>query len=72
MPRRLVDRFHPGDVIEVLFAAEDAEGEWRPARVLALQHPGVWVRSVEDGKLWFVTNGQHIRPVSPGPRPAAS
>lgn len=72
MPRRLVDRFGPGDVVEVLFATEDAEGEWRLARVLALQHPGVWVRTVEDGKLWFVTNGQRIRPLSPAPRPAAS
>lgn len=60
MAQRLVERFRAGDAVEVFF--QDDEGEaWRPARVAALQHPGVWVQT-EDRRLWFVTNSKRIRP----------
>jgi hypothetical protein len=58
VPARLAEVYQPGDLVEIYFA--DAE-EWRPGVVLALQPPAVWVRT-EDGGLWFVTNGQRIRP----------
>ena len=57
MPARLAELYRPGDRVEVYFT--DAE-EWRPGVVLALQPPGVWVRT-EDGAAWFVTNGRRIR-----------
>ena len=58
MPARLTELYHAGDAVEVYFAAAE---EWRPGVVVALQHPGVWVRT-ENGAVWFVTNGQRIRP----------
>jgi hypothetical protein len=62
MAQRLVDLYRVSDPVEILF--EDEEGaEWRPARVVALQHPGVWVLT-EDRRLWFVTNGTRIRAAS--------
>lgn len=64
MPRRLVEIYHPGDRVEILFVAEE-ESAWRPARVVALQHPGVWAETA-DGRRWFVTNGRHIRPATHG------
>jgi hypothetical protein len=62
MPPRLVDVFHPGDAVQILMDDERGEG-WRGGTVVALQHPGVWVRT-EEGGLWFVTNSRHIRPAS--------
>ncbi len=59
MARRLVDVYRPGDRVEVFFSDETSE-EWRPAEIVALQHPGVWART-SDGKVWFVTNGRHVR-----------
>jgi hypothetical protein len=71
MAQRLVEIYQPGEVVEVFFAgAEDSK--WRPARVLGSQHPGVWVQTEGDRRLWFVTNGKRIRPLSPGPHPEAS
>jgi hypothetical protein len=60
MPPRLTDIYRPGDAVDVLLGGEIGE-EWRPGQVLALQHPGVWVRTAK-GQLWFVTNGRRIRP----------
>ena len=72
MARRLVDTYRQGEDVEVYFAFDDEEGEWRRARVMALQHPGVWVTTEIDQKLWFVTNGKRIRQLNRGPRPEAS
>jgi hypothetical protein len=58
VPARLAELYRPGDPVEVYFAAAE---EWRRGVVVALQPPGVWVRT-EDGAIWFVTNGQRIRP----------
>jgi hypothetical protein len=65
MAQRLVDTYRLDDPVEVLFQDEIAE-EWRPARIIALQHPGVWVLT-DDRRLWFVTNGKRIRPQVPSP-----
>ncbi len=62
MARRLIETYQIGNPVEILF--EDEEGdEWRPARIVALQHPGVWAQTA-DRRVWFVTNGKRIRPVS--------
>jgi hypothetical protein len=58
VPARLTELYRPGDPVEVYFAATE---QWLPATVLGHQPPGVWVR-VEDGRVWFVTNGKRIRP----------
>jgi hypothetical protein len=63
--QRLVETYRIGDAVEVFFQDEVAE-EWRPARVVALQHPGLWVIT-EDRRVWFVTNGKRIRPQVPSP-----
>ena len=65
MAQRLVETYRIGDSVEVFFQDEVAE-EWRPARVVALQHPGLWAIT-EDRRLWFVTNGKRIRPQVPSP-----
>jgi hypothetical protein len=62
MAQRLVDRYRLDEIVEVLFQDEIAD-EWRPARVVALQHPGVWVLT-DDRRVWFVTNGKRIRPIT--------
>ena len=62
MAERLVDIYDVAVAVEVFFAGE-GEAEWRPGVVVALQHPGVWVRTMADGGVWFVTNGRRIRPV---------
>jgi hypothetical protein len=59
MPQRLVDTYRVGDAVEV-FLGGPTEGAWHAARVLALQHPGVWVQTA-DGGGWFVTNSRRIR-----------
>jgi hypothetical protein len=58
VPARLAELYRPGDAVEVYFAAVE---EWRTGVVVALQPPGVWVRT-EDGAVWYVTNGRRIRP----------
>jgi len=65
--QRLVETYRIGDSVEVFFQDEEDE-EWRPARVVALQHPGLWVIT-EDRRLWFVTNGKRIRAREPYPQP---
>ena len=65
MAQRLIDTYQPEQLVEVLFTVED-ETEWRRARVVALDHPGIWVRTEADKKLWFVTNGKRIRPWQQG------
>jgi len=65
--QRLVETYRIGDSVEVFFQDEEDE-EWRPARVVALQHPGLWVIT-EDRQLWFVTNGKRIRAREPYPQP---
>lgn len=63
MAARLAELYGPGDAVEVYFSAAE---EWHPGAVIALQHPGVWVRT-EDGAAWFVTNGRRIRPAGQEP-----
>ena len=65
MAQRLVDTYRHDEAVEVLFQDEEGD-EWRPARVVALQHPGVWALT-DDRRLWFVTNGKRIRPQIPSP-----
>jgi len=65
--QRLIDTYRPDDPVEILFRDEEGD-EWRAGRVVALQPPGVWVLT-EDRRLWFVTNGKHIRPKIPSPPP---
>ena len=60
MAQRLVDTYRLDETVEVLFQDEEGD-EWRPAHVVALQHPGVWVLT-DDRRVWFVTNGKRIRP----------
>jgi len=60
--QRLVETYQIGDSVEVFFQDEIAD-EWRPARVVALQHPGVWVLT-DDRRVWFVTNRKRIRPIT--------
>jgi hypothetical protein len=38
------------------------EAGWQPGQVVAHDHPGLWV-AVTNGRLWFVTNRRHIRPL---------
>lgn len=63
MAQRLTETYRIGDPVEIFFQDEE-DDEWRVGRVVALQHPGLWVLT-EDRRLWFVTNGKHIRPCAP-------
>ena len=63
MAQRLVEIYKSGDLAEVLLRGQDAE-EWCKAVVRGLDYPGVWVQT-EDRRLWFVTNGRRIRPMTP-------
>jgi hypothetical protein len=63
--QRLVDTYRLDEPVEVFFQGEEGD-EWRPARVVALQHPGLWALT-DDRRLWFVTNGKRIRPQFPSP-----
>ncbi|MEZ4766989.1 MAG: hypothetical protein R2844_00990 [Caldilineales bacterium] len=60
MPPRLSDLYKRGDPVKICFEAE-GDLQWRPARVLGPQPPGLWVQT-PDGRHWFVTNGRRIRP----------
>ena len=62
MAQRLVDTYRLDEMVEVFFQDEVAE-EWRPARIVALQHPGLWVDH-RGPPAWFVTNGKRIRSIS--------
>lgn len=59
MPPRLSETYQPGDQVEIVLEV-NGEGRWLPGRVLAHQHPGLWVRT-GDGSRWFVTNTRRIR-----------
>lgn len=62
MRRRLVERFGVNVAVQVYFPARD---EWVDGVVVRHQHPAIWVRTWEDGRVreWFVTNGARVRPV---------
>jgi hypothetical protein len=67
MPPRLTELYRLGESVEVFF--EDASGgRWVAGRIVAHQHPGVWVET-SDARLWFVTNGKHIRSLPNVPAP---
>ena len=66
MAQRLVDTYRLDETVEVFFQDEEGEEAWRPARVVGLQHPGVWVLT-GDRRAWYVTNGKRIRPQFPSP-----
>lgn len=66
MVKRLVEVYQIGDPVEIFFQNEESD-EWRSARIMALQHPGVWAMTA-DCRLWFVTNGKRIRPLPPSAR----
>jgi hypothetical protein len=56
MAQRLIERYQVGDLVEITF--DDVH--WQPATVRQQQHPGLWVQTT-DGRIWYVTNTQHIR-----------
>jgi hypothetical protein len=68
--RRLIETYRIGNPVEILFE-DEAGDEWRSARVVALQHPGVWVIT-DDRRLWFVTNGKRIQSSTLTPHPESS
>jgi len=63
MPPRLAELYEPGVAVEI-FLADEAGEMWRGGVVRGAQHPGLWVQT-EDRRLWFVTNGRRIRPMTP-------
>ncbi len=62
MAQRLVERFQPGDHVEIYFPSP--QDTWLPGRVVRQEHPGLWVETT-GGHLWFVTNNRRIWPVMP-------
>lgn len=58
--RRLIDRFQPGDAVEITFAG-DVRARWFAGQVVDLDTPGIWVQLV-DGRRFYVTNTRRIRP----------
>ena len=56
MKKRLVELFQAGDAVEITHG----DGVWRTARVVKLEHPGVWVVTA-DGQYWFVTNKTRMK-----------
>lgn len=59
MPKRIYEQYAPGEIVEVTFS-DLAAKQWQPARVLALEPPGIWVQTA-DGARWFMTNTYRIR-----------
>lgn len=59
MPKRIYEQYAPGETVEVTFSDLVAK-QWQPARVLALEPPGIWVQTT-DGARWFMTNTYRIR-----------
>jgi SAM-dependent methyltransferase len=57
MAQRLVDRYQPGDRVEVRFPPPI--DDWLPGRVVRRDHPGLWVET-DEGHQWFVTNSRRI------------
>ncbi len=66
--KRLVELYPVGTPVEIVFVVDEVE-TWRAGEVVGHQYPAVWVRTDEDRRLWFVTNGKRIRPTM---RPAGS
>lgn len=62
MAKRLSERFTINQLVEVYFAQS---GSWLPGQILRFEAPGVWVQTVVDGRIWFVTNGRRIRAYEP-------
>lgn len=58
MTRRLVERFEVGAFVDVQVTTP-AGAVWVPGRVVAHDHPAVWVEAA--GARLFVTNGNRIR-----------
>lgn len=54
--KRLVELYPIGTAVQILLA----DGEWVNGRVVAHQHPAVWVQTA-DGVRWFVTNRTRIK-----------
>ena len=54
--KRLIELYPIGTAVQILLA----DGEWVNGRVVAHQHPAVWVQSA-DGQRWFVTNRTRIK-----------
>jgi hypothetical protein len=61
-PRRITDRYAPGERIEITFAG-DAHERWWAGVVLRPEPPGLWVQ-LDDGRAFWVTNSRRIRPKS--------
>lgn len=59
MVKRLSESYATGDAVQITFD----EVNWRVARVIAHDPPGMWVQT-EDGRRWFVTNTRRVRPIS--------
>ena len=60
--KRLTEIFEPGDKVEIRFReqANNLEATWYSARVVKLDHPGLWVET-SDERIWFVTNQRSIK-----------
>ncbi|GAB4264220.1 MAG: hypothetical protein Kow0080_03210 [Candidatus Promineifilaceae bacterium] len=56
MPARLVEQYPIETAVQLLLP----DGQWYTGKVVAHQHPGVWVQTV-DCRRWFVTNTRRIR-----------
>lgn len=54
--KRLVELYRVGTAVQILLA----DGEWENGRVVAHQHPAVWVQTTAGGR-WFVTNRTRIK-----------
>ncbi len=54
--KRLIELYPIGTAVKILLA----DGEWVNGRVVAHQHPAVWVKTT-DGQQWFVTNRTRIQ-----------
>lgn len=55
--KRLVERFVVGSAVQIQF---QGDVRWLSGRVVAHQHPGVWV-ALDNEQRYFVTNSTRIR-----------
>lgn len=58
MSKRLIDTYKIGDMVEIRFSNAP---DWLPAQVTQHDPPGVWVRTIPNGRSWFLTNTRRIR-----------
>lgn len=56
MAERLTVLYAVGTAVEILL-----DGVWLPGVVIRHESPAVWVQTA-DGRAWFVTNRQRIKP----------